>query len=360
MKRAFLLKTQLVTMYRETRIKKINLILQGTLFIMLIACSEKPATTVAKDEPVKVTTSVVKTAKSKQLLSYSGTIIPFQTIPVTFETPGTVKSVNVEEGMEVKKGQVLATLDPTDLQNIYKLSETQYNQALDAYNRLKEVHDKGSLVEIKWVEIESKLNQAESTMKLSKNNLNKTTLNAPENGIIGKRNIEPGMSSIGLSAPFEIVKIDRIYVRISVPENEIAKIKQGMTAKFNVPAIGDTTFTGTATIIGVVADRFSRTYEVKIVAENPERIIKPGMICDLTIECPQEDINIIDYRAITTDMEGAFVYKISPSRDAVIKQHVKTGKTSEEGIEIISGLMAGDEVVCEGLYKLTDNSKIEL
>ncbi len=340
--------------------KNRNLILQGVLILLLAACHPKPASTVKEKNPVKVTSTVVKTSDKAQTLTYSGTVIPFQTIPVSFQTVGTVKTVNVDEGMTVQKGQVLATLDQTDLLNLYNLSETQYNQALDAYNRLKEVYDKGSLVEIKWVEMESTLKQAESAKNLAKNNLNKTTLSAPEIGIIGKRNIEPGMSSIGISAPFEIVKIDKIYVRLSVPENEIAKISQGMLAKFNVPALGDVLFTGKVSIVGVVADRFSRTYEVKVLAENPERIIKPGMICDITLEYDQTATNVVDSRAVTHDMDGSFVYKVTPSKTSIIKQRVQTGKISSEGIEILSGLLPGDEVVCEGLDKLSDNSKIEL
>jgi RND family efflux transporter MFP subunit len=243
---------------------------------------------------------------------------------------------------------------------MHKLSETKYNQALDAYNRLKEVYDKGSLVEIKWVEMESNLHQAEAALAISKNNLEKTMLTAPENGIIGKRNIEPGMSSVGISAPFELVKIGRIYVRLSVPENEIAKVKQGLKATFSVPAIGTNLFSGEVTMVGVVADRFARTYEVKILADNPELIIKPGMICDISLNCDQAPVNVVDYRAVTHDVNGAFVYKVNPSKTAVTKQPIQTGQTTPDGIEILAGLQPGDEVVCVGLNKISDNSKIEL
>jgi len=271
-----------------------------------------------------------------------------------------VQTVMVDEGMAVHKGQILATLDQTDLLNMFKLSQTKYNQALDAYNRLKEVYDKGSLVEIKWVEMESNLHQAEAAMAISKNNLEKAKLTAPENGIIGKRNIEPGMSAIGISAPFELVKIDRIYVRLSVPENEIAKVKQGSDATFTVPAIGTTIFSGKVTMVGVVADRFARTYEVKVLAENPGLIIKPGMICDISLACDHSASIVVDYRAVTHDVDGAFVYKVNPSKTTVTKQAVQTGQTTPDGTEILTGLMPGDEVVCVGLNKISDNSKIEL
>jgi len=171
-----------------------QLLLPSVVLTMLVSCTHPQSEPVKKvDEGVKIQTTVVKTASHIRSLTFSGTILPYQSIPVNFQTTGTVQSVLVEEGSPVSKGQVLATLDKTDLKNLCNVSEAQYRQALDAYNRLKEVHAKGSLTDIKWVEIESNLKQAESSLKLAQNSLDKATLRAPESGFIGRRRIEPGM-----------------------------------------------------------------------------------------------------------------------------------------------------------------------
>jgi RND family efflux transporter MFP subunit len=330
------------------------------LLLLLAACSTPKEKSGSEQMAIKVKTVKVKQSATSQALTFSGTVIPYQSIPVGFQTTGTVQKVLVDEGMAVRKGQLLATLDKTDLMNMFTLSEAKYKQALDAYNRLKEVHDKGSLTDIKWVEMETNLQQAESSMNIAKNNLEKANLTAPESGWIGRRNVEPGMSAISINTPFEIVKIDRVYIRLSVPENEIAKIKQGMAATFSIPAIDNQQFSGEVSIVGVVADQFSRTYEVKILANNPDNLMKPGMIGDVTLEGDQTSANVIDYLAVTRDSKGTFVYKVDGSRTSVAKQPVKTGHISSEGIEIIEGLKVGDEVVCEGLEKISENSKIEL
>lgn len=309
---------------------------------------------------IKVKTAMVKESLGEERLSYSGTVTAYQSIPVTFRTPGTVQSVLVEEGMAVRKGQVLATLDKSDLQSVYNLSEAQYKQAKDAYDRLQEVYRKGSLAEIKWVEMESNLKQAQSSMELAKSNLEKAVLLAPENGIVGKRSIEPGMSSIGLNAPFEVVKIEKVYVKVSVAENEIALIEQGMDAYFSVPAVGPEAYRGKVAVVGVVADRISRTYEVKVLADNAGLKLKPGMVCDVVVPCRKKQMLTVDYRAVTNTGDGAFVYKVAPSGKSVIKQQVTVGQTTREGIEVLAGLNAGDQVVCQGKDKLKDNSLIVL
>ena len=99
---------------------------------------------------------------------------------------------------------------------------------------------------------------------------------------------------------------------------------------------------------------------MKVLANNPDNIIKPGMICDLTLLEAKNSANVVDYRAVSHDDAGTFVYKLDASRTSVTKQPVKTGNVSKEGIEIISGLQAGDEVVCEGINKISNNSKIVL
>jgi len=210
------------------------------LFAMLAGCNSKESREIKSTSVsgVKVTKQKVRIEKEVQNLEFSGTIEPSQTIPLSFRTPGTIEKVLVEEGDFVKKGQLLAVVDDTDVQTMYEISLTKYQQAADAYDRLKSVYDKGSLPEIKWIEMETNLAQAKSSLELSKNNLGKCKLFSPANGIIGNRNIEPGMSAINITGtPLEIVDIKTVNIKIPVPENEISKIKKGLVANITVSAL---------------------------------------------------------------------------------------------------------------------------
>ena len=97
------------------------------------------------------------------------------------------------------------------------------------------------------------------------------------------------MSSITItSAPLELVDIRQVYVKIAVPENEVAKITRGMKASFTVSALNDKEFKGEVANISPVADRISRTYEAKILVPNLNLAIKPGMVCDVKMETAME------------------------------------------------------------------------
>jgi RND family efflux transporter MFP subunit len=331
---------------------------------LLAGCKQTTDTsTTPVEKVIAVTTIKVQPSKKASILKYSGTIEASQTIPLTFQATGIIEKVYVQEGDNVKKGQILATVDKSDLQNIYNAALAKYIQAKDAYDRLKSVHEQGSLPEIKWVEMVSNLEQAKSSMELSKNNLEKCNMRAPEDGVIGQRNIEPGQAAIGLSsAPLELVKIENVFVKIAAPENEISKISKGLKASFKVSALDDKQFEGSVTNVSPVADAISRTYNVKITVKNTEMELKPGMVCDVTIDLKSEkEIVIIPYNAITTNEHGKpFVFVVSTDNKTVKKQEITTGNYCGSGIEVLSGLAIGETIVVEGKEKLSDNSLISL
>jgi RND family efflux transporter MFP subunit len=333
------------------------------LFVMTSCGHQKEEdNTVKKDEAIKVKTEMVRSIKGNSELHYSGTIEPSQTIPLTFQSNGIVDNVMVQEGDMVRKGQVLAVVNKSDNLSMYQASTAKYQQAKDAYDRLKNVHDKGSLTEIKWVEMETNLKQAESQVQLAQSNLEKCTMRAPDNGMIGHKNIEPGQSSLSAGTPLELVKIESVFVKVAIPENEISKIRKGQTASFSISALDSKTFEGVVTSVGVVADKISRTYEVKISVKNDHLEIKPGMVCDVTLNAIMgKETVIVPYDAVTRESEGkAYVFILTSGQKQVKKQTIATGNYLQSGIEVLEGLTIGQTVVTEGKEKLSDNSTISL
>lgn len=337
-------------------------IISAMALTMLIACnSRQNQVNLPGTKPIPVTTVVVKKEKVVTSLRYSGTVGAFQSIPLNFQTTGTVQEVLVDAGDAVHKGQLLAILDHTDAKNMYEITLSQYQQARDAHERLKSVYEKGSLPEIKWIEMESKLEQAQSSLNLAKNNLDKCKLYTPVNGMVGRRNIEPGMSSISLaSAPLELVDIRQVYVKISVPENEVAKIVKGMKASFSVSALNDKEFKGEVANISPVADRISRTYEARILVPNNDLALKPGMVCDVKMETTMEkELVLVPYQCVSKDHQNnVFVYLVDQQAKKAKKQFISTGQYQDTGLEVISGLEPGQIIVNGGKEKLSDNSLI--
>jgi RND family efflux transporter MFP subunit len=239
----------------------------------------------------------------------------------------------------------------------------KYQQAEDAYYRLKQVYDEGSLPEIKWVEMKSNFEQAKSALDLAQNNLDKCKLTAPVDGIVGRRNIEPGQSSVSLTmASIELVKIETVFVKISVPENEINKIGSGQKAGITVSALDGKRYEGIVTNVSPVAELMSRTYTVKISVNNTDRELKPGMVCDVQMGFETgTKLLLVPSKAVSKDIAGnTFVFVVSSDNKTVKKQPITVGRYHDSGIVVIDGLTEGQTIVSEGGGKLSDNSKITL
>ncbi|MCX7986044.1 MAG: efflux RND transporter periplasmic adaptor subunit [Bacteroidales bacterium] len=334
----------------------------GIMALVMFGCQTKKEEAKKVTEGISVSSFKISEETKTKRLKYSGTIEAYRTIPLTFQVTGIAEEVYVNEGDRVKKGQLLAKIESTDYENVYKASLAKYEQAKDAYNRLKSVYEQGSLPEIKWVEITTGLEQARSSMEIAKNNLNKCRLFAPEDGFIGRRNIEPGQSTLAVSAaPIELVKIEKVYIKISVPEQEINSLKVGMHVQASVEAAGGETFEGTISSISPVAEMLSRTYPVKILVNNPSLVLKPGMVCDVVIDISEnQSIVLIPYRSVTVDDRGkAFVFVIDTLTKKAIKRYVQLGNYKSSMIEVTDGLKKGDIVVVDGKEKLTENQLIE-
>ena len=339
---------------------KVRILTSALALALLAGCANKNEKA-AESAPIKVTTATVVNQSTVQRLNFSGTVEAGQTIPLTFEMTGTVQKVLVEAGDAVSAGQLLATIDKTDARNMYEMTLAKQKQAQDAYDRLKSVYEKGSLPEVKWIEMQTNLEQANSSLKIAENNLKKCELKSPVSGIVGRRNVEPGMSALSITgAPIEIVDLKTVNIKISIPEKEIGKLKKGAEATFTVGALGGKVFDGEVTNISPVADRLSRTYEAKIQVNNRGGELKPGMVCDVRIDIADNQKRLlVPYLCVTRDNENQqYVYLIDKKANTAQKHIVTTGNYYDKFLEITSGLNEGDLVVKNGKDKLTNNCLI--
>jgi len=349
----------------ENNVKKMNyyfkLSIAAILLCVFAGCSKQKRTqTQEKNIPVKMMEiTAMQTAGSK---NYVGTVEESVAVSLSFSLMGTVEQVFVQEGQRVRKGQLLATLNTATAENSYQASLATLRQAQDAYDRLVKVHENGSLPEIKFVEIETGLQQAKSMAAISKKNLEDCKLYAPRNGVISTRSIEPGSSVNPATAAFKLISIDKVFVKISVPENEIGSISEGQSANVIIAALDNTTFTGKIEMKGVTANPMSHTYEAKIGINNPQSKIMPGMVCKVetrhATSLQQPEI-VVPNRSIRISADGSRYVWLAEG-DVAKRRFVKTGNLTDNGITITEGLSVGDKLIVEGFQKVSEGVKVSI
>jgi membrane fusion protein (multidrug efflux system) len=322
----------------------------------------KSQDTFMTNPPIKVKVAEIGSTGTAVDPSYIGTIGESQAIPLSFLTSGTVEKVLVSEGQPVRKGQLLAVLNDENYRNAWQIASAKEKQAQDAFDRLEPVYKKGSLPEVKYIEVKTGLEQARSMASMAEKSLKDCELYAPASGTIGKKMIEPGMSIIPGNPSFQLVKIEKVKVSFPVPENEIAAIAKGQKASIRVSAIGDRLFEGEVNEIGVLSNPLSHTYMVKVDLDNKDNLLKPGMVCTVRLSSPELTNRIvIPMSAIQQDSKGnKFVYTANAGTGKAEKKPVVAGPLAGNGIVIVSGLANGDLLITDGYQKVSENSPIQI
>lgn len=307
---------------------------------------------------IKVETAVAGETSGGTSSNYSGTVEESSGTVASFSVAGTVQSVNVAAGDYVKKGQLLATVDNSNLRNAYDISHAALVQAQDAYDRMKMLHDAEAIAEIKWVEMQQTLKQAQSAEAIARKALSDAGLYAPLSGYVSEKYIDAGMTVAPGVPVVKIVNIDPVKVSFSVPENRISSIPDRGEVDINVSALGNKHFTGQISEKGVAANPLTRAYDVKIVVENKDGDLLPGMICDVTLDTDSTGRSMtVPTDAVMLAADNShFVWLDSAGFAA--KRTVLTGDLTDNGIVITAGLNPGDSVIVKGQQKVSRGSRI--
>lgn len=290
---------------------------------------------------------------------YSGVVEAQKTTALSFATMGAVTEVLVEEGQTVSKGQLLANVNAANAQHAYQMALASQQQAEDAYRRLKPMKDNGTLPEIKWVETETGLAQARSAVSIAQKSLSDCALYAPANGVIGKKNIQPGMTVIPANTVLELLNIQSVYIKIPVPESEISHFKKGDSAQIHIGALSKTV-SGTVKEIGVAADILSHTYPVKIEVQNTHLKIKPGMICSVETSMQKNQSGIlVSGKALQKDLGGQqFVYVEENGKAQ--KRPVQTVAFVANKVLVQGELQEGNNIIVSGQQKINTGSLVKI
>ena len=339
--------------------------------LLAVSCSKKQKD--VEKAPTRVKTEVASTTADNEGQTYVGIVEEREATAVSFTGMGVVKRVLVGEGQAVGRGQLLAEMDDTQARNLLSGAEAQMAQANDALERYQMLHDNGSLPEVQWVEIQSKVAQARSQLEVARKNLADCRLVAPVSGIVGHKMVGAGETALPSQAVVNILDISTVKVKVAVPEAEIGSITAHTPSEILVEAINSRCGGGHIEK-GVTADALTHTYDVRINVQNTERKLLPGMVASVqfkTAPSPSQGTDVqIPVTAVQKNVDGTlFVWTVEKD-STVHRKSVQIGTTqgrsatketvglSKNRIAITSGIENGQRIVTEGYQKLSEGTKV--
>ena len=345
-----------------------------TATLMLTGCGKKEAT--QTKAPMRVKTELLSATQPTDSRTYVGVVEEAAATAVSFTSMGTVRRVLVSEGQAVSRGQLIAEMDDTQARNLLEGAQAAVRQAEDALQRYSLLHERGSLTEAQWVEIQSKVTQARSQLAIARKNVADCRLTAPVGGIIGRRNVNAGETAMPSQAVVTILDISSVKVKFSVPESDVAAITPQTRTRISVEAIGRE-FEGGRIEKGVQADMLTHTYDMRVRVMNKERALLPGMVAEVR---PATDLSrmgggraeasealsksagagkgAVPLTAVQRRADGSlFVWTIAAESTAH-RTPVSIGSTVGNRVEVTEGLNEGQRIVTEGYQKLSEGTKV--
>lgn len=213
---------------------------------------------------------------------------------------------------------------------------------------------------MKWIEVQSKLQQARSMEEVARKNLSDCKLYAPYSGVISSKNIEVGQNVMPGMPVVQLVAVKDLNVKIAVPENEIANIQKNQKAQIQVSALDNRFFEGSVIEKGIVANALSRSYEVKIRIDQPDKELMPGMVCEVVLKTDKDSSHYILPANIIQLGEGNQNFVWVNNEGKAEKRIIQCGDFTADGIIVLKGIKDGDMIITEGQQKVCENTPVTI
>jgi membrane fusion protein (multidrug efflux system) len=308
----------------------------------------------------KVTEVSVVTLETGSFVNYvqiQGKIDAQDNVTAYPQSAGTIMSIRATVGQHVSRGQVLAQLDNSVLQQQIAQAQSQASLNRTLYQRQKNLWDQKIGTEVQFLQAQTTLQSSEKQVAALRQQANLYRIVSPISGTIDQMDLKLGQVAQPGTNGIRIVNADNLKVKADVPESYVSSVNTGNTVKILVPDAQDS-LTTKVTFAAKAIDPVSRSFAVEVKLP-VRKSIRPNMTAILKIaDYSKSNAIVVPVKAIQRSEEGDYVFvNNAGTAKRVI---VKSGKTYGGKTEITSGLKAGDQLVTEGVTDIEDGDKIKI
>jgi membrane fusion protein (multidrug efflux system) len=333
--------------------------------------------------PATVTSEVARTEQWIGHIASIGTLTSSHGVDVTSQVAGIVTEVHAESGSEVQQGTALVQLDiAVELADLASAKAT-LAEAEMTFRRQSDLTEKRVASEANLETARAKRDTAQAAVSKIEAVIAQKAIRAPVAGRLGIRKVEkgqyvsPGMTLVTLQA------LDPIRADFPVPEQAIGKLRVGQQIEIHVDAYPGKVFKGTIQSLDARVAQDSRTLLVRGSLPNPQRKLLPGMFANVTVLVGEpRPVVTVPRTAVTYSLYGDSLYVVKAADPAdkdkgaggqaaasaaggerkliAERRFVKTGQARDDRVAILSGIVAGDEVVTTGQLKLNPGAAIRI
>lgn len=342
---------------------------------------------IQKQKGIPVDVLVVKKREISKEVIATGKIGSDEETYISSKVPGRVISVNVEEGMFIKKDQPLVIIDDSQLkiqkaqiQNQILMAQTsiesikiQMDDAERDYKRMEELFKENviskkqlELYQVKFETLKKNYESAQKNLQVVKDNLglieiqlNDCIVKAPFDGIIGNKMVDIGEIVGAGQVLMTVYNTKKLNAKLMVPEVYLPQLNKGQSVEIQIDAIGDKKIYGKISKISGAPDPKTRMFDVYCSLPYTIQSVKPGMFVNAKIMVEKKaDVFVVPAQAVFEEGGKKYVYIVE--NDTAKKIEVLSGEITGETIEILSGLLEGQQLVTFGKENITSGDKVQV
>jgi len=369
----------------------LGIILLPILSIYLLACSGKDSSGQMENRkkiPVKIHT--VGKGKITSYLDVTGTTLPLEKAKMGSKVEGTITQILVDEGDTIKKRQILFRLDSKDFlldiehakavlasaqaerekaehdleqkENDWKRLSALFERRVIAKHQYDSMKASFSMAQAAVKACESQIKQRKAELDLAEKRYQDSVVKAPFDGVVTKKMLNEGEISSLWAYNWEVLEVmdlSKIKIESDISEKHKTQVKEGTEANIEVDALPGRKFTGIISIVNPMVDPKERTFLVKIVIPNPERLLTAGMFARIRLLVEEkEGVITIPVHDVLERSDGHFVFVV---KNGVAEQRkISVGISNGDWIEVTGGLKEGEIIVIEGSHRLQEGYPVEI
>ena len=291
--------------------------------------------------------------------TYVGYLLPNKRVLMRSEIDGVIEKIDFEEGDEITKGKRLVDISTKEHRLKLKIAITDSNLADINIKRDEKLAAQNLIPNAQLDQTKTRAESASLNKELAEISLNKSLISSPLKGTIKTRHIKVGEFVRKGDKLVEILDIDKIIVKVNIPEQEILSIQVGQNVEVALYIMEKKTFLGRVKNIGLEADSSNRTFPVEILVDNKERQLRAGMLARATFtkNVDQDQIVIPRHTVLERD-QGRVVYVFEDGK--AFRRDITIGLSQLDQVQVVQGLNKGELIVVEGHTKLTDGEEVNV
>lgn len=317
--------------------------------------------------PETITSFEVQSKAWETLLTSVGTLEAVQGVMVTAELKGKVENIAFEPGAKVLAGDLLVQQDISSETAQLRASEAAVKLAKITLERTRKLLTEKTVSQSEYDNADAQYKQAAAQADNIRATIAKKTIRAPFAGRLGIRLINLGQTLNEGDAIVSLQSFDPIFVNFSLPQQQLAKVRPGLTVRMTTDALPGRTIEGKITAINPAVDAATRNIEIQATAENPEEQLRPGMFVSVNVVLPTlEKVLPIPATAVLYAPYGDSVFVVEEKKNEknnqpsmiVRQQFIRLGEKRGDFIAVASGLKEGETIASTGVFKLRNGQSV--